>query len=636
MKRKFGMLLVLSTALILTSCGNKVSPLEEAAEYYYQTIKDDSTSLESYQLNSKLVVAGVTYTVTWDLYVKSGIASNVVLSDTVNDKGMYDVTVKYSLEDSTVATEYTLTCTLTDAEGNTKSFSVDRVAPEFKFTTHEEYMEACLDKSPDVINVKGYVIGYNADPTSSGFGSIYLQDKNGGGYYAYCPTLNIAKTREAMEAAYPYGTEIIVSGTATNYSGQFEFNKGCAVQKTGNTLPSADLVYTNATEAFKGAKNAKDADALNKYQNARVKIEGAKFTRKDGAYLYFTIGDGTQEFNIYSSDYMLTEDECKTLEAKFTPGYEATITGVVSVYSSVFQIYPDSLDTITITNAVITDEVAVGLGVSSVEELFKAKLESDETIDLPATDDNGVAYTYTVKEGTGVKLNDKGDLEVTQTAEESTNVLTVTCKKGEKTETKDITITVASALPNFVTLADAVAAEKGTKVAFLAEVKSIGEKDGWSDQYKNMSVTVTDGTTDLYVFRTTTKLEVGDKVLVQGTMDEYKGTKQIAQGSEVVKFDATTLTSVKAASEAEDGVDVTIVGLVTGIAEKDAWNEEYSNMSFTVTGADGTEYYVYRTKVKAEVGDFVILTGKTASYKENKQLGQGSTGSVLEVPAAAE
>ena len=489
MKTKFGMLLVLSTALVLASCGNKPTAIDDAADYYYQTIKDDTTSLENYQLNSKLIVAGVTYTVTWKINVKSGIASNVVISDTVNDKGMYDVTVKYSVEDSPVATEYTLTATLTDAEGNTRSFSVDRVAPAFKFTTHDEYVKACKDNDGTIINVKGYVIGYNADPTSSGFGSIYLQDENGGGYYAYAPAINLpAKSREAMEAAYPFGTEIIVSGSATVYSGQQEFNKGCAVTKTGNSKAASELVYNDATADFLKAADAKDAATLDKYQNARVKIEGAKFTRKDGKYLYFTIGEGTQEFNVYADDYVLDADEVKALEAKFTPGYEATITGYVSVYSSVFQIYPDSVDTITITKSVITDSVAVDLGTAAVAELFKAKVDKAGEIDLPATDANGVTYTYAVKSGTAITLDADGDVVVSQSAAETTNVLTVTCTKGNETKSVDVTITVASALPNFVELAEIADLADGTEVAFYATVKEVTE---WSTQYKNMNATVT-------------------------------------------------------------------------------------------------------------------------------------------------
>ena len=79
MKNKFSKLLLLSSALLLASCGDEPvvnNDLQDAADYYYQTIKDDKTSLQSYDLNSKLFIGGVSYTLTWNLEVTSGDAGN--------------------------------------------------------------------------------------------------------------------------------------------------------------------------------------------------------------------------------------------------------------------------------------------------------------------------------------------------------------------------------------------------------------------------------------------------------------------------------------------------------------------------------------------------------------------------------
>ncbi len=78
------------------------------------------------------------------------------------------------------------------------------------------------------------------------------------------------------------------------------------------------------------------------------------------------------------------------------------------------------------------------------------------------------------------------------------------------------------------TLAEANALTDGTKVILEATVKSIDT--AWSDQYGNISVTIEDETGTLYCYRLATKVEVGDKLVVFGTMATYKEARQLAAG----------------------------------------------------------------------------------------------------------
>lgn len=78
------------------------------------------------------------------------------------------------------------------------------------------------------------------------------------------------------------------------------------------------------------------------------------------------------------------------------------------------------------------------------------------------------------------------------------------------------------------TLAEAVALEDGTRVIVKGSVKTIDTE--WSDQYKNITVTIEDETGTLYCYRLSTNVQVGDQLVVFGEIGSYKGAKQLAQG----------------------------------------------------------------------------------------------------------
>lgn len=628
MKNKFSKLLLLSSALLLASCGDEPvvnNDLQDAADYYYQTIKDDKTSLQSYDLNSKLFIGGVSYTLTWNLEVTSGDAGTVKIGE-VNAEGRVPVTIDFDKAQASETT-YKLTCTVTDAEGTTTSFTLERNVPKFTFVDYNKWIEACAAGSDEVISVKAFVIGAIGKESSGSFGSLYLQDAQGRGYYAYAPKLDSSiKTREALNAAYPAGTEVIVSGTATNYSGQHEFNKGCSVTATGNTAEGLgiELPYTNATEAFATAESSKDAAKLDVYQNARVTLENCKLGSVDGDYYYFTVGDGTAKYNVYRTNYFLDDETLTQALGKFTSGYTATITGVVSCYSSSYQIYPDSIDSITITSSEVSDDAKIDLGLEAVSKEYGVKYNKSQTVDLPETDEAGIAYTYTAS-GDGIALDENGNLVVTQSDVETTNTLTVTAKLGSTEKTIELTIVVTSAMPNFSTLAEAVSFADGTDVVVTGQVKEINTP--YSEQYGNITLTITDGTNDFYLYRLKGNYEVGDNLLVTGTVGSYNGAKQLAAGGTAIKYNAEGLTSIPDALASEDGTEVKFFGMVNEINTE--WSDQYGNITVTVEDAEGNEFYLYRLSTNVKVGDFAVFTGKVGSYKGEKQLAAGGTAQIL-------
>lgn len=84
-----------------------------------------------------------------------------------------------------------------------------------------------------------------------------------------------------------------------------------------------------------------------------------------------------------------------------------------------------------------------------------------------------------------------------------------------------------------MTIPEAVASADGKLVSVKGTVKEIN--DAWSDQYKNITVTIEDaeGNT-LYIYRLKTNVAVGDKVTITGKVSSYNGAKQIASGATAV------------------------------------------------------------------------------------------------------
>lgn len=83
------------------------------------------------------------------------------------------------------------------------------------------------------------------------------------------------------------------------------------------------------------------------------------------------------------------------------------------------------------------------------------------------------------------------------------------------------------------TIPEALAAEVGTNVIVSGQVIEVNQV--WNTQFNNMSVTIADAEgNELYVFRMGTQVIAGDFITVTGTVGEYNGAKQIAQGSTAV------------------------------------------------------------------------------------------------------
>ena len=166
--------------------------------------------------------------------------------------------------------------------------------------------------------------------------------------------------------------------------------------------------------------------------------------------------------------------------------------------------------------------------------------------------------------------------------------------------------------PNYVpapeyapmTIAEAMEAAAGTKVEISGTVSEIYQ--AWNEQYGNISVYITDGTTRIIIFRATVMLGVGDVITVQGEITAYNEVNQIAQGSTVTiteKHVCSTYTDATCAAPA--------TCTVCGTAKDDVLaDHNYVNGACSVCGAQEGVATITASKTIAEL---IVSEGWTGS-----------------------
>lgn len=435
------LVLVLCLSVVLVACdkkgggettesNNPVAKIDAAADAVYKFNKDSipAETTKSFDLSKAVPLEGIySFPVEW-----------TVNTDKIQivDKGNgTQVTVKIP-ERSPEEIVYTLTATVKADDGTTKSVTFERKVPKFVVATYDEYIAACKanDKNK-TYNIVGYVVAVNAAPLSGSKGSLWVMDKDGHGYYAYAPALDasITATRESINAEFPIGTEVVVTGSLTLYSGAYEFNKGCTVTKTGRTAAqdNVTLNYVDRTEAFAAAKTSKD-ESLVPYQATLIELKGVTLGAKSGKNYYFTLGDVT-DFVCYNDIYLMDDETSEAFAEKWIEGAKANIKGVVNTFSGVYQVYPQGLDALEILPQTNAEKVA------GVKGALKLEASYEENFTLPTS--KLVDLTWTVS-GTGAVIGENNLVTVTRTDADQKVVFTATLKSGEVTDTVTFNVTI--------------------------------------------------------------------------------------------------------------------------------------------------------------------------------------------------
>ena len=177
-----------------------------------------------------------------------------------------------------------------------------------------------------------------------------------------------------------------------------------------------------------------------------------------------------------------------------------------------------------------------------------------------------------------------------------------------------------------MTIPEALVADDGKKIAVRGTVCTINTI--WTDTNNNFSVTIVDGEgNQLYIYRLTTKVELGDVITVYGAMATYNGNRQVGQGSTATinghdtSYDYTKMTIIEALA-APDNTNVIVEGIVVEIGI--AYDPSYNNMSVYISTNGGARLYVYRLTGQVALGDKIIIKGAMGTYGGQRQITGGT------------
>ena len=488
---------ILCVAMVLSIVACEEAKPSEALQKAYDYLKvlhQDASEVTASDYDLPGKVLG--YDVDWALNVTEGNANGVVLTP---GGDMINVDVdEYAAADI----KYTLTATVSEGE-TSLTLVLNRKVPKFVVNTYEEWLAGCVANDKEAsFTIMGYIIAVNAAPLSSSKGSLWIQDADGHGYYAYAPELeeSVVESRESINAYFPIGTKVIVRGSVTLYNGTYEFNKGCSVEKLDATAESdgVALTYKDATADF-AAASANNDEALVPYQSIRAELKGVTLGANNGKNYYFTLDSGV-DFVMYMDYYAIDEATLEALKAKWEVGATANLKGFVNVYSKIYQIYPDSIDSVEI----VVEDLSDAEKVARAKDILDIDTYYSDNFNLPLTGAQGTTISWALAEASDVlSIGADGAVTLNKADEDVVVTLVATIASGDATDTKSFEITIAGAVIDWKDAAWAIAEAKKLD----GDNKEISE--GWYYIYGTIiddptadycNFTLTDGTDKLIVY----------------------------------------------------------------------------------------------------------------------------------------
>lgn len=586
--------------------------IEDAKEFLLGYLEDEATDTPSdYTLPAQVKVGDYTYTVTWTsdreditITVENGLAK-IDLNEKTPEEIKYTLTATISYGDLEPAT-VTRKCTI----------------PAYEVLSYEDFVAL---KKGEVATIQGVIVMINSKDAGNKYNRITLVDANGNNGY-YCHNL---KKDPIKDLGLEIGMTVSVTGTTDDYNGMRQLKDGEVkiVNAEKTATPAVDV-----TAAFAAGTD------LSGYIGNLVTIKGVTIGRQvlggTNEYLYFSVGTVEGYLRTYVTDFPHTMSHAATDNADKNTidefhaanfGNTADVTGVLVRFGANFYLVP--MDTTPFTNITVvelSDEDKVDATLDEVT--FEESLSSDKVIEVALTGKAFNTVTLAWASNNAAIVYAEGKLTVTIPEDETTVEITVTATLGEVTKTKTFTVSLSKAP---ITIPEALALADGSSVLVSGTVTKINT--AWSDQYKNISVTIADADgNELYLYRLAAKVVVGDVITVKGEMATFNNARQVAAGATAEITDpAPVEVTIPEALALADGRRVIVKGTVKTI--NTAWSDQYGNITVTIEDAEGNTLYVYRMKTNVEVGDVIIVSGKVGSYEGAKQIAAGSTAVIEEV-----
>lgn len=541
----------------------------------------------------------ITVNIAWELEVhEGGVDGAIVKGEAASGKQHF--TVKYNPEVSNVETSFTITGTITDPNGNEETVTFNWTIPAFEFASFDEFAQLAADKSTEVVNVRGHVTAIYKT-------GLYFADAENDGFYAYSPT-------GFAVADYKVGDEILVSGTAALYNGQYEFNKGCTVTKLNAASSEHVAVYTDITESVLAAESVSDT-ILNQYQNSLVEIKGASIDIADisgggqSLYYYFTLGNVRTYLRPYdgwinpATGANYTLEEINALFTEWNKGYTADLKGLLSTYGGKYYLSLVDNDAITYTSKELADDVKAANAAEIAATNFKNTYVMGHTFDLPATGQSDAALSYAIT-SEAAKI-EGGKLVVTPLANDTTVSVNITATVNGEVGTYTTDFVVKGT--NYETIDAAKAVELASKLDGSKNETStewyyvsgtVGEI--YNTQYCNFYLPTADNAQALVVYGLWTgedsgenrygsnrdiaeiPVETGDEIVLYTKLQNYNGKLELVNAMLINKV--TTVEPTLTWSGSTTGA---FTQLADGTFEGTFTLAEWNNIIFTYTDEKG-------------------------------------------------
>ena len=601
--------------------------LENAAEYVRQLYKDTTVTAADYTLISNVKVGGIDYKITWTVNTDK-------ITLTVGEDGTVTVDVP---DEAAEEIAYVLTATVADAEGNTVAKEFNRTVPKFAVTTWAEYQAA---KEGDNLVVQGIVVAINSKAAGNTRNHLFLLDESGyGGYYSYQMDAD-----PVADLGIEVGMTVRVSGPAAPYSGMMEIKGGIAtiVNSEIKTFEPVDI-----TDKFIPETNFNELVGMPVIIKG-VTLGGQELANATSQYLFFELNGVQSYVRTYVTDFPTTlkADDKATIDAAHAEkfGYTADVTGIMITYSGNPYIIPTSVD--CFYNLALPERGDAEKVTFEKDALsFESTIAKGGDITLPLT---GVTYpevsiSWASDSELAVVNGDK--LTVTIPTQTTIVKLTATVTCGGSTETREFEVKILAGSLTYEQIVDA-AYGLGVGEALDGTYRLFGVitsvDTAWSDQYKNITVTIQVGDKAdklIQCFRLKGEgaqdLKEGDAITVEGVLKNYNGKIEFDAGcvlvgmGEVISQQAILDIAYGVAQGVVTEETYTLTGVISSVDT--AWSDQYKNITVTIIVEGNTEKPIQCFRLKGEgaqglkVGDTITVTGNFTNYNGKIEFNAGCT-----------
>ena len=627
-KRSFFVMMVLVAMFTLASCNGKAKKAAQAAlaevaeQITFANTKEVTTS---FNLAAKSKKGEYAITISWesnnpDVIAIADLIENGEVSTTFKmakvtrpnkGDGNKDVVLK-----ATLTTNYT--------EKKTISHSV-----EFSFTVLEEVsaVERGTIASIKAAAEKFYFTDNGVKPGTSSSSDLEfpvefdatvtaILGANGAGQFAVSDgTAGIYV--HSNKTAVKVGDKVHIKGSASVYYGILQV--GANIEVTPTTFEDQTIEYKAST--IQAIHDDNDSMYGGQTLNVTGKLLFGQYNGNTSDSFWLEDGITGAQLLIYYKSYTAEEEAAlKEYVGKF-------VNVNVVTYDKYSSYAPYNSRAFVLTNTIKETTAPV---LSDAEKLAQA-VNKVKAVTLENTYYNGDAFafpTVDLAEGVNVAWSIEpaallvdGKLVITADGKATIKAV-VTC--GSASETVSLEVNVAAEL-KVSTVKEALELADGANVIVQGVVTAINTE--WSDKYGNITVTITDKTGSLYVYRLATNVKVGQTIKITGKMGSHNGAKQVAAGATAeIIADAPSVVTVSELAGLADGTKVMFYATVKSIDTE--WSAQYGNISVTVE-ADGATFYVYRLSTNVQVGDKLVIVGEVGSYKDAKQIAAGSVAGII-------